>query len=468
MKPPPAMPNAAPHAPPRRADDAPRTAETPETTAPEERPAFRRLLNSEERTREARQSPEGAAGDTEAVASRAGGAFGHETMRVQMRMTEEAASEESGGPFRSSPWLERRAELKKAGEEGARPFPVSMGEPGRGDEVDDPEADMPEPLPSRPPMRADGEGVALPMATVLPHGAAVAGVLRADAKRADASGHAQPVAGAAAGADPEPPDPAALLRDALSGGGEASSREDGRSSAHRFASAWRDASRERQPSGLPGWRELKAEVTEGGQRTHFAPLASATGLSFAGVSSGTVEGGAIAAQVVEGLERPLAEAAETAARAAGRPASLTVRTLEIRLHPEHLGAIAAHIERRGDTLEVTLRASRRDVAEELERTAHHLADRLQTAAGQAARVQVHIAVSPPNAAAEAQQPNAQSQQQGEGGFARQDAGQGGQAAQQQPGGHHAQRREATGSVAGDGGRADGGAVDGRGTRGLYL
>ena len=267
-------------------------------------------------------------------------------------------------------------------------------------------------------------------------------------------------------------DPAQLLK-ASPDSAEKASVENAAASVDALRQARRGLSSARSgqaPFDLPGWRALKAEVVESGQQRHFAPAMPALPLSSPGAAAAEgPDGMAIAAQALEGLEPALARAAETAAQRQ-QPVALTVRTLEIRLHPEHLGAIAAHIERRGDTLEVTLRAARRDVAEELEKTAHHLADRLQAAAGHATRVQLHIAVLPPAAAAEPQQANAQGQQHQESSFAQQHAGPEGEAGRQQPGGqHHAQQRQnPTDTLSGDGGHADGGAADGRAVRGLYL
>jgi hypothetical protein len=278
-------------------------------------------------------------------------------------------------------------------------------------------------------------------------------------------------------------DPETLLHDALNAPEDLSGKDTGgvapeTSSRHSFHAgrAQRPGHLAHRGLRLPGWQALKAEMAENGRQTHFAPampsVASmpALPLSFTGQPAQSVAGDAnLAAQVLDGLEPALAQAAPQPAQ---RPqaTALTVHTLEIRLHPEHLGAIAAHVERRGDVLEVTLRAARRDVAEELEKTAHHLADRLQAAAGHATRVQLHVAVLPPAAGAESQQPNAQAQQQGAGAFARDSAaGQNGQAAQQQPGGqHHARRHGNIGGSAENGGPADGGAAHGGGVRGLYL
>ena len=267
--------------------------------------------------------------------------------------------------------------------------------------------------------------------------------------------------------DPAMPLPAAPGAAGVAGTGKEGASTDAFRQFMQDRSTGKSAHR---PFELPGWRALKAEVAESGQQRHFAPAMPSLPLSFtsAAVADGP-DGMAIATQALEGLEPALAQAAEPAAQHR-QPAALTVRTLEIRLHPEHLGAIAAHIERRGDTLEVTLRASRRDVAEELEKTAHHLADRLQAAAGHATRVQLHIAVLPPAAAAEPQQANAQGSQQQENTFTQHHAGPEGEAGRQQPGGqHHAQQRQNPADTAtGDGSHADGGAADGRAVRGLYL
>ncbi len=272
----------------------------------------------------------------------------------------------------------------------------------------------------------------------------------------------------------EAPDQEGLLRQALKAPGNVSAQggsEMAGASGQHARKAGAEHIREHSTAlfRMPGWHALKAEVAESGEQRHFAPAMPSLPLSFTGVlSQSASDDASIATQVLEGLEPALSHAPGTSQ--SHRPAVLTVRTLEIRLHPEHLGAIAAHIERRGDTLEVTLRASRRDVAEELEKTAHHLAERLQAAAGHATRVQLHVAVLPPGAAAEARQADAQGQFQQQGAFAQPHAGPDGGEARQQPGGqHHAQQgHKATDIHAGDDNGAGDGLAGGRAAHGLYL
>ena len=275
--------------------------------------------------------------------------------------------------------------------------------------------------------------------------------------------------GDAAEADADAPDAATLLHRALAPHARAADEQGETSFMHHPVAREPATKGKAWQSDLPGWRALRAEVVEDVRQKHFAPAMPSLPLSFTGqFTLAVADEAGLAAQVLDGLEPALASAPEWPAQRS-QATTHTVRTLEIRLHPEHLGAIAAHIERRGDALEITLRAARRDVADELEKTAHHLADRLQAATGHATRVQLHIAVLPPGATAEAQQPQAPPQQQGAAAFTRQDAGQGGQAAQQQPGGRdHAQRHDNAGVINENGARADGGGADSRGVRGLYL
>ncbi len=475
MKPPAAMPPATPSAAMPREDGSASRQATDVPEAPPQRSAFNDFLHGSrpvERRRSAEAGGEGHPRDKHMAEATPPGSGDDVREPRELRQRGEAlfrgASVVVGGAA-SGEATERfgadRAQDARTAEEAAEEGGVKKAAAEvRGTPRPPDLSAMPEPHPS---------------AVITAAGAVAAGSMPRDPMQAPPHPRRQAAHGAlalmpltggdAAEAEADATDAATLLHRALAPharGGD----EQGKTSFMHHSAAREPATKGKAwQSELPGWHALRAEVVEDVRQKHFAPAMPSLPLSFTGqFALAVADEAGLAAQVLDGLEPALASAPEWPAQRS--PAMThTVRTLEIRLHPEHLGAIAAQIERRGDALEITLRAARRDVADELEKTAHHLADRLQAAAGHATRVQLHIAVLPPGAAAEAQQPQAPPQQQGAAAFTQQHAGQGGQAAQQQPGGRdHAQRHDNAGVTNESGARADGGGTDSRGARGLYL